>query len=216
MSENLEYKGLVDVIIAKFMDIMSIKPFQPKVNDFIRQQFMRSLEKMETQLKPSINFVPSEPEINFLNDYVFQNLQSHADEIGNQLRQELQRGMLNKETPEQLKKRINQVFNDTKYTNRLKTVMRTETLRANNAGAYSGAQQAKEAGIILKKYLDITVDNRTSNICLAEHRKYGTKEKAIPLDEDFVVKVDNKTYNAQYPPFHVNCRSVLRFKREDL
>jgi len=215
MKENLEFKGLIDTIIEHFMEIMSIKPFQSHVNDFLRNEYIKSLSKIEDELKPQINFVTNEKEVEFLNDYVFQNLQSHADEVGNQLRQELQRGILNKETPQQLKQRVKDVFKDSTYSNRLKTVIRTERLRANNAGAYEGAQQAKNVGIKLKKYLHITDDKRTSNICKHEGKKYGTKETSIPLDELFVVKVDNKTYRALYPPFHPNCRTVIRFIREE-
>ncbi|MBT3582789.1 hypothetical protein HN510_03140 [Candidatus Woesearchaeota archaeon] len=211
--QNLEFKGLIDIIVQRFTDIMSIKPFQPDINTFLRSEFIKAMDKVDTQLKPDVNFIPDEAQIAFLNDYVFQNLQAHADEIGNQLRQELQRGILNKETPKQLKERVKVVFNDTTYTNRLKTVMRTEKLRANNAGAFSGAEQAKEAGVVLKKYLHVTQDDRTSDICHKEHTKYGTAEEAIPLEEDFVVKVGNKTYTALYPPFHINCRSVIRFTR---
>ena len=214
MSENYEFKGLIDTIIERFLDIMSIKPYQPSVNNFIRAQYMSSLASVENSLKPPINFVAKEEDIAFLNEYIFQNLQSHADEVGNQLRQELQRGIMNKETPAQLKQRIVVVFGDSKYSDRLKTVMRTETLRAENAGAFAGAEQAVEAGIVLKKYLDITMDKRTSNICKAEIKKYGNKDQAIPLKKEFEVKVDNKVYKTLYPPFHPNCRTVIRFVRE--
>ena len=112
---------------------------------------MSSLASVENSLKPPINFVAKEEDIAFLNEYIFQNLQAHADEVGNNLRQELQRGIMNKETPAQLKQRIVVVFGDSKYSDRLKTVMRTETLRAENAGAFAGAEQAVEAGIVLKK-----------------------------------------------------------------
>jgi len=215
MTLNIELRGLINTIFERFMEIMSIKPFQPKVNDFLRGEFIKSLNKVEVELKPSINFVTNNKEVELLNDYVFQNLQNHADQIGDQLRQELQRGILNKETATQLKKRVKDVFTDTKYIDRMKTVIRTEKLRANNAGAFSGAEQAKDAGIKLKKYLNITMDNRTSDICKVENKKYGTKAQAIPLEEDFEVKVANKTYKAKYPPFHVNCRTIIRFTRED-
>jgi len=216
MKKNLsiETKGLIDTIIERFMEIMSIKPFQPQINDFLRNEYTTSLAKIEDALKPRINFVANEKELSFLNEYVFQNLQSHATEVGNKLRQEIQRGILNKETPQELKKRVQTVFADSNYSNRLKTVMRTEKLRSNNAGAFEGAQQAKEAGINLKKYLHITMDKRTSDICKHENKKYGTKEEAIPIDTDFVVKVDNKTYKGLYPPWHPNCRTIIRFIRE--
>lgn len=213
--QNLESKNIIDVIIERFMEIMSIKPFKPKIDNFLKTEFLRSMSKVEEQLKPSINFVTDEKELTILNNYVFQNLQSQADSVGNQLRQELQRGLLNKETPEQLKKRIKDVFKDKTYLNRMKTVIRTEKMRANNYGALSGARQAKEAGIKLKKFLHITEDGRTSPICRMEDKKYGDKSKAIPLEDDFVVKVDNKTYRAKSPPFHYNCRTILRFVRED-
>ena len=202
METNLEFKGIIDTVIARFLDIMSIKPFKPKVDEFIRSEFINSLNKVEDQLKPNINFETNSQELELLNNYVFQNLQNHADQIGDQLRQELQRGLLNKESPEQLKQRVKVLFNDSKYTDRMKTVLRTEKLRANNAGALSGAEQAKEAGINLKKFLHITMDKRTSHICKKENTKYGTKEQAIPLEEEFVIKVDNKTIRAQYPPYH--------------
>jgi hypothetical protein len=215
MTSNIELKGLLDTIMQHFMEIMSIKPFQPKVNDFLRKEFIKSLNKVEVQLKPAINFVTDNQEVELLNNYVFQNLQNHADQIGDQLSQELQRGMLDKESATELKKRVKDVFTDTKYTDRMKTVIRTEKLRANNAGAFSGAEQAKEAGIVLRKYLNVTMDKRTSDICKAEVKKYGTKEQSIPLEEDFIVKVGNKTYKAKYSPFHVNCRTVIRFTREE-
>jgi hypothetical protein len=214
MSVNLEFKGIIDVILNNFKQIMDIKPFQPSVNRLIRKDYLAAMEKIEGDLKPNINFIPEEEAISFLNEYVFQNLQKHSDEIGDSLRQELQRGLLNKETAKQLKQRIKNVFNDSKYTNRLKTVIRTERIRASNKGALDGATQAQESGVKLKKYLDAVLDDRTTDICKAEDRKYGSKEQAIPLDQDFIVKVGNKTYKALAPPFHINCRTVLRFVQE--
>lgn len=220
MQENLEFKGLIDVILTNFKKIMDIRPFQVQINNFLRKEFNDSMVTVEKELKPTINFEPNEAEISFLNDYVFENLQNHADQIGNQLRQELQRGMLNKETPTQIKQRIKEVFRDKTYTNRLKTVMRTEKLRANNAGAYSGALQAQDSGIILKKYLDVTRTETSTDICNHGNKdsafaKYGSKTKAINLDEEFIMIADNKTFRGQYPPFHPNCRSVIRFVREE-
>jgi len=215
MKTNFELKGLIDVIINRFLEIMNIRPFKPKVDDFLRTEYNNSIEKVETELKPNINLVPNADNLNFLNDYAFQNLQGNADQIGNKLRQEVQRGILNNETPAELKQRIKDLFKDINYSSQLKTVMRTEKLRANNMGAYDGALQAQESGIKLKKFVHVTEDKRTSPICHKEHAQYGTKEEAIPLNEEFIVKVDNKTYRAQYPPFHPNCRTVIRFTRED-
>jgi len=205
-----EVKNIIDWIVQKLIKVVNLEPFRDKVSNYISQQYLAGLEKAEIQF--NMNFVSNEGEVKFLNQYVNDNLQNHTDAMGENLRGELQRGLLNKETPKQLKQRIKDVFKDKKYSNRLKTVMRTEKLRANNYGALSGARQS---GLKLKKYVQIVNDDRTSKICLAENRKYGTKEEAIDLDKLFTVKVDNKTYRAQAPPFHPNCRTVIRFTREE-
>lgn len=210
---SVEYKGLLDTIINNFLEIMNIKPFQGKINEYLSSEYKKGLDKADKEIVPKINFEPNNQDIEFLNEYAFQNLQKHADELGDSLRQEIQRGILNKDTPTDLKRRIKDVFKDKKYTNRLKTVMRTERVRANNMGIFDGAKQAEAAGVKIKKWLDVTVDDVTTDICHREHGKYGNPDDAIPLDQDFVVKVGNKTYRALHPPFHINCRTVLRTVR---
>lgn len=215
MKEKFAYKGLLDNIINNFLDLMSIEPFRLRINRFLNKEYLSGLDDVDAQLKPRINFVPNNADVDFLNEYAFENFKKHSDIMGDNLRQEIQRAILNKDTPAQLKKRIKDVFDDKKYTNRLKTVMRTEKNRANAMGTLEGANQAATAGVKTKKWLDVTMDNRTTTICRHEHSKYGSKDKAIGLDEDFVVKADNKTYRALHPPFHINCRSVLRIVRVD-
>lgn len=215
LKKKLELKGLIDTIILQFKEIMTLTPFKNKVDAFISSEYIKGLETIEGNLKPTINFVPNRNDLDFLKTYVFQNLQKHSEEVGDNLRQEIQRGILNKDTPEELQQKVKDVFKDKVYTNRLKTVMRTEKLRANNSGAFEGAKQAAEVGIHLKKYLDVTMDDDTTLICEAEDEKYGTKEDAIPLDEEFTVKAGNKTYSALVPPFHINCRTVVKFVRDN-
>jgi hypothetical protein len=157
-----------------------------------------------------MNFIPDERKLDFLQNYVTNNLKFHTDEIGNDLRQEISRGILNGETTKTIISRVKKVFDDKKYSNRIKTVLRTETLRANNTGALDGAERS---GLKLKKWLDVMMDEFTSDICKKENRKYGSPDKAIPLDQEFIVKVDNKTVRGLSPPFHVNCRTVIRFER---
>jgi len=129
--------------------------------------------------------------------------------MSQELRGEISRSLLNGENTTQLKKRIKDVFKSDKFNARLKTVLRTEALRANNTGALSGA---KQSGLDLRKWIEIINDSRTSDICHAEDRKYGNTKKAIPLDDEFIVSVNNKTIRGQAPPFHPNCRSVIRFE----
>jgi len=207
---SIEVKNIIDWIINKFIKIINIEHFKLKVSDFISEEYTKGITNSEIEF--NMNFVSNEKEISFLNDYVFNNLKTHTDAMGEALRGELSRGILNKEKISQLKTRIKDVFKDKKYTNRLKTVLRTEKIRANNYGALEGA---KQSGLNLRKYIDIVEDENTSSICKKEDKKYGEENQAIPLDQEFIIKVDNKTIRAQSPPFHPNCRSVIRFVKEE-
>ena len=54
------------------------------------------------------------------------------------------------------------------------------------------------------------MDDRTSDICKEEHKKYGSVEQSIPLDQEFSVSVKNKTFKFMMPPFHPNCRTIVK------
>lgn len=204
--DEAEQKNIIQALINKFFEVINLESFRTKISKYISHEYQKGLESAE--VKFNMNFISREEDVKFLNNYVFDSMKVHTDAIGEALRGELQRGIMNKETISQLKKRVQVVFDDSKFTDRLKMVIRTERQRANNYGALEGARQS---GLHVKKYIDIVNDSRTSNICLAEHKKYGSKDKAIPLDDDFVVRVDNKIVRAKAPPMHQNCRSVIRF-----
>ncbi len=204
---SVETKGIISGIVNKLMNIVNLDFFKTKIENYVGSEYKKGLEKSESMF--NMNFIPVDGDVEFLKQYVFDNMQKHTDDISENLRGELSRGLLNKEGVNELKERVRTVFKDKKYTNRLKTVMRTEKNRANNMGALDGAIQS---GLNLRKYLDVTMDNRTSDICKAEARKYP-KDKAIPLNEEFVVKANNKIIRGQAPSFHPNCRTVLRFVR---
>lgn len=212
MSSNFDYKSL-ETFLQAIKDILNLARFRGTINNAITKQYTGAIEKLDSDLKLPINLVPSNKDLSLLQDYVNQNLQAAGDDISNALRAEIQRGILNGEGTKDLSKRVKFLFKEKKYQTRLKTIIRTETLRANNQGTLQGAIQAESTGLKLKKWLDVTEDARTSNICKQEHAKYGSKEQAIPLDDDFIVKADNKTIKSKSPPFHPNCRTVLRIVR---
>lgn len=212
MSHSICEKSLIDALLTKFKTILRLDRFSAVINNMISSQYTSAIEKVDDDLDLTINLVPKSKDINFLQDYVNENISSASDAISNQLRQEIQRGIMNGETTTELSKRVKTLFKDKKYQTRLKTILRTETIRANNQGTLDAAKQAEQTGVKLEKWLDVTLDDRTSNICHKEHAKYGTPEESIPIDKEFVVKVDNKTIKAQTPPFHVNCRSILRIR----
>ncbi len=211
LTMSVSYKS-IDGFIDRIKNVLNLADFTAVIDDSITKQYNDSLLKIDKQLDSPINIIPNARDLTFLQRYVADNLEQAADDVSNSIRQEIQRGILNQETPKQLAQRVRLLFKEKKYQTRLKTIIRTETLRANNQGTLEGAKQAAGAGLKLLKWLDVTMDDRTSNICKHEHKKYGTPEEAIPLDQDFVIKVDNKTIKSKNPPFHPNCRSVLRIK----
>ena len=212
MRNEKELKGILDFFIQGIKELFNIDSFKIKVDQFIGEEYRSGLDKSEVQF--DMNFVEEDEDVSFLSDYVNDNLGFATDQIGNDLRQELQRGMLDGESGSQLKKRVKDLFKDKNYTNRLKTIFRTEGMRAGNYGQLDGAKQAEDAGVKVKKYLDIILDNVTSDICKEEDSKYGSSDQAIPLDDEFVVVAGGKTYSAQAPPFHCNCRTNIVFVRE--
>lgn len=215
----IEIKNILDVIIEKFREIMTLTPYKGKVANFLKSEYFKGMDDLEKEIKPDINFVPSSENVQVMENlynYVYQNLQAHADTVGNNLRQELQRGLINKEGIPQLKERVKEAFKGKQVNARLKTVLRTEKMRAYNMGSLEGAHQAEAAGVKLKKYLDVTMDNRTSDCCKGGEKEFSKPKDAIPLDQEFKFKgTDGKTYGGQGPPFLPNCRTVLRYVREE-
>lgn len=210
MTMDPEVKNIVDEIVSGFTRILKLDAFTSKISKFLHKNYLQGMEKAEKTF--DMNFIPRDQDLDFLKQYVNQNIDDVADDVGKQLRQEISRGMLAGDDVQGIKNRVKEVFNDAKFANRLKTVLRTESIRAQNQGSLEGARQSN---LKLKKYVIIVDDKRTSYICHKEDAKYGSPEKAIPLNEQFVVTVDNKTIKADAPPFHVNCRSTLGYVQVD-
>lgn len=212
MSTNFENKS-IDSFLEQIKSILNLGIFKPTIDDTIAKQYSTGINELDKELKLPFNLVPSDKDVSFLQSYINDNIKKAGDDIADNIRAEIQRGILNQETTSQLAKRIKLLFREKKYQTRLKTIIRTETLRANNHGILEGANQVQANGIKVKKWLDVTRDNRTSNICKHEYAKYGTKDQAIDINKEFIVKANNKTIKSKSPPFHPNCRSVLRIVR---
>lgn len=212
MNLSITEKSIADILLEKFRTIFRLGRFRAVINNMISSQYVSAIEKVDNDLDLTINLVPKSKDITFLQDYVDGNIEAASDAISNQLRQEIQRGIMNNETTTELSKRVKKLFKTNQYQKRLKVIIRTETSRANNQGTLDAAKQAVQTGVKLEKWLDVIEDARTSNVCRAEHSKYGTPDKSIPIDQEFVVRVDNKTIRAQAPPFLPNCRTSLRIK----
>lgn len=166
--------------------------------------------------KQNSNFIkPNRKEIHQLVQLMLENIKGVTEEMSKVIRREIRTSILQKESREQLKERLNKIFkgsNPTRfqYENRLKLTARTEKARVLNAGSLNTAREVGAVG----KYIDIVLDNRTTDVSKAMKAKYGTEEKAIPLDEEFSVFVNGKEYRGLYPPFMPNDRDMVLYTFE--
>ena len=206
VESEIEQKSIINEVINNLVAVINVEHFREQIRAFLLKHYGQGMETAELQF--NMNFIPDDRTLEFLDSYVRNTMKFHTDSLGNALRGEISRALMNGEKVSQLKKHIRDTLEDQQFTDRLKTVMRTEGLRAGNMGQLDGALQS---GLKLKKYISIIRDDRTSDICLEEDRKYGKPSQAIDLDKEFIVKVDNKIVRIQAPPAHPNCRSVIQF-----
>lgn len=155
---------------------------------------------------------PNKKELKELSNMTVDLIKGITEEMSKDIKREISDSILKGEGNLQLAKRLDNIFkgdNPTRfrYEKRLKMIARTEATRARNAGAFNTAEKLGYK----KKYIDIVNDERTSDVSKAMFKKYGSKDKAIPLDEEFFVTVKGKEYRGLYPPFMPNDRDFVRF-----
>ncbi len=207
LKSKFERKGVEDLInqIKGMISIAGIKTFTTEI---IKNNYMNGHDDAEKELDR--NFSPDTNAIKFIDDYTFDNIKSMSEDLANRLKAELQRGLMAGEGVDKLKSRVKAVFDISK--SRAEAIARTETNRASNFGRLKAYANS---GVKARKWLLITEDNRTSEISKALGRKYGSEDKAIPLDEEFRVNVNGKTISGMSPPFHVNERDRLMIVVDD-
>ncbi len=172
--------------------------------------FIKGQDDIEKQTNEPIKDSPDTNQMAFLNKNFLENIKGMNDDLKAKLKQQLRIAVMNGEGIAATAQRIKSVFQVSK--NRSETIARTEVSRIENFGQLDAA---KKAGIPLKKYLIITMDNRTSDISKAMDRKYGSKAQAIPLDENFKVTVKGKIIEGPAPPFHPNERDAIVFTTQE-
>ena len=219
---NGEYDDLIEIkalpeLIEKLKSLLNFSGLQVIAHAVIKSEFMKGADQSERDINKveSFNYVPDENAINYITDYTFKNIKGMTDDVADKLRGELQRSFMNGEGIDQIKSRITSIFNVGE--NRAEMIARTETTRAHSFGKLSAYQQS---GIKAHKWLLWTDDNRTSAITKSLHSKYGSPEKAIPLNDNFKtqVKVGKKTViiDQAAPPFHISDRDELMIEPEGL
>jgi SPP1 gp7 family putative phage head morphogenesis protein len=137
--------------------------------------------------------------IEFLTNYTFDLIKGMTEEVANDLRGELIRGIMNLESLNQLKERIRNVVDVS--DSRVEMIARTEFNRAMNMGSLDAA---KQSGLKVKKKWLSTEDSRECSICA------GLDGKKIDMDDKFRYG----SFEGISPPSHPRCRCVLLFEQE--
>lgn len=198
-------------IIDIVSQVFGFDEFENILKGLVSKKYRKGLESSEKQF--DMNFLPDPKVESMLQDTANTAFRGFSDDMTNKLVRTMQESLAQNESSQLMAKRVKDFFSDkpnpTKFNwkTRLDAILRTETNRAYNRGTAQGAEESGLTG--LRKWVKIVDDDRTSNICLAEHAKYGSKEKSIPFDNNFEVTVDNKTFTSPQPPFNINCRSRL-------
>ncbi len=175
-------------LAKKLKEILSFQGLKNVTNEVIKAQFLKGWTKGEKQVDR--NFVPNKEAIKFIQSYTFDNIKEMGDETANDLRQEIERAIMNGEGITSLKKRIEKVMKVTK--NRAEKIARTEVNRAENIGQLQAMENVKDE--YNKKWV-AQLDDRTSEVC----KKLDGQ--IVGIDENF--KADD--WEGKNPPAHVNC-----------
>jgi len=189
----MQIKSIDDIpkMIKKMFAVFTMKGISDQL---IKSEFDSGWDKSEKQLDKNIPY--NQKALEFLQDYTFDNIKGMTEEISNDLKQELERGIINGEGITKLKVRVNDVFD--KGENRAEMIARTETNRADNNGKLLAM---KGSGMKFKKKWVTHEDDRTSELC--KHLDGQT----VGINENF----EYGKWSGQAPPSHVNCRSTIVF-----
>ena len=177
--------------IKKLVTFIGLKAVSDMV---IKNTFLTGWDQAENQLNQ--NFMMNKEAITFIQDYTFNNIMDLTEEIKNDLRAELKRGIMQGEGISNIKARIDKVFDVGDL--RAEMIARTETNRAENQGKLQAFKSSTED---FDKRWVAAKDERTSPICMRLHGQ------TVGLNENFK---DNSTgWEGSAPPSHVNCRSAV-------
>lgn len=165
----------------------------------LEKSFNKGLEN--TEIKTGMNFMnPDKKALDFLITHGLENVKDMGEELKNDIRAELERGMLAGEGVNKLKERIKNIFSTTDA--RAQAIARTETNRANNFGKLDGYRQS---GLMGELEWVAKLDDRTSILCR------NLNGQRVRVGEQFKASDGKKEWTGYIPPAHVNCRSTVVF-----
>ena len=190
----INIKDVGDVIKA-LKRLLGFEGLRGITNEVMKNTFVKGWEDTERQLDR--NFMVNKGAITFIQDYTFNNIKGMTDEITEDLRQELERGMMAGEGITKLKDRVKEVFDVGEV--RAEAISRTETNRAEGQGRLLAWKSSGETDYV-KKWIT-HFDDRTSAIC---KRLDG---QIVKINDNF----RDRTTGWEGPthPAHVNCRSSV-------
>jgi len=199
-SQIINIKAVDDVIKA-LRNIMVFEGLRSITNEVMRNTFVSGWEDAERQLDR--NFMVNKDAITFIQDYTFNNIKGMTDEIVQDLRQELERGIMAGEGITKLKERVSEVFDVGEV--RAEAIARTEVNRAEGQGRLLAWKSSGETDY-MKKWVT-HFDERTSAICKRLHGQ------TVGIHENF----KDKTTGWEGPthPAHVSCRSSVVYVHKD-
>jgi len=184
----------IDDIAKAIKNIVTFEGLRTISDAVIRHTFVVGWDKAEKQVDKRL--MMNKDAIKYIQDYTFNNIVGMTNEIVDDLRQELERGIMAGEGIGKLKKRVSKVFDVGE--NRAEMIARTETARAEGAGMNLAI---KQSGGKFKKKVIATIDGRTSELC---KRLNG---QTVGLYEKFKDSVTGQEW--EHEPFHVDCRSKV-------
>lgn len=197
--------------MARPKKIYDIEKYRKDINKAVLKEYLQGVVRTSRDLGVDPPIV-SRKEVEVLSSMSFDLIKGVTDEMEKKIKVQLNDGILQGDNNQEIANRLKDIFqgeNPTRfrYEDRLRMIARTERTRVLEA---SSLNTAKKVGA-KKKYIDIVHDNRTTEVSKAMFAKYGSPEKAIPLDEEFYVTVNGKEYRGQFPPFLPNDRDTVRY-----
>lgn len=221
-----EQKGILDEVLKRTYLFFNVENFRDVIYRFVSDYYMRGMDQVGEQADK--NFFPNEMQKQFLSETVASLVKDITDQMEKNIRTEIQQGVINQESVEQIGKRIKKILKGRDLTittkdgqkrviswkERIKSIARTESRRSMEVGKFEAMRQSE---LDVRKYVDIVKDSRSSKVCLEMNAKYGDKKKGIAINKEFIVRVHGKEIRAMFPPFHPNCRTEVRYiQKEDM
>ena len=182
-------------LIKQIMGLLSLDKLVGIIGKALNRNYEAGLDETGKELNQ--NFLPNINAKDFLDNYVFDNIKGLQEAMQQDLRQELQRGVLNNETIAEMSDRVNKVMDVSKV--RARMIARTESNRAFNMGKLDAWRQSGE-----EAWKVWTNDDPEAAVCKA------LTGKKVDINGSFSYK--GESFDS--PPAHPNCLSYLTIFRK--